>query len=479
MGALGRLIRTTAFKLSLVYLIVFSGLTLFLTSYIANNTAQLLDSQINETIDSEISSLSDQYERGGLRQLVSAVDLRSRRPGASLYLVADPSGRTVVGNVADPPLSILGYANGEAATVTYQRLDGETTRSYEAVVRVFSLPGGFKLLVGRDIGEVSQLRSLIFGASRYAIIVMVVMGFLSWFFVARSVLKRVENMAETSRRLMSGDLTHRLAITGSHDEFDNLALSLNEMLDRIEGLMTGLKEVSDNIAHDLKTPLNRLRGRLEDTLRRGGAVDDYREAITSAMEEADNLIQIFDALLKIARMEAGSSGDSVEVLDAAGILDEIVELYEPVVEDDGGALTLSTIRPLPLKGNRTLLSQALSNLIDNAIKYGRPGEGDDLRITLAGIVEEGEIRISVADNGPGIPEADRQRALTRFVRLDSARSRQGSGLGLSLVSAVARMHGGRVVLDDAGPGLKVTLCLPRAEEAGVGHGGYERQGVAG
>ena len=320
MGALGRLIRTTAFKLSLVYLVVFSGLTLFLTAYITNNTAELLDSQISDTIDSEINSLSDQYERGGLRQLVSAVDLRSRRPGASLYLVADSSGRTVVGNVADPPLSILGLSDGDTTSVTYQRLDGDASRRYEAIVRVFGLPGGFKLLVGRDISEIGQLRSLIFEASRYAIIVIVVTGFVSWFFVGRSVLKRVENMAETSRRLMSGDLTHRLAVKGSNDEFDNLALSLNEMLDRIEALMTGLQEVSDNIAHDLKTPLNRLRGRLEETLRRGGEVEDYREAITSAMEEADNLIRIFDALLKIARMEAGSSGDSFEPLDAADIL---------------------------------------------------------------------------------------------------------------------------------------------------------------
>ncbi len=463
MGALGRLIRTTAFKLSLVYLVVFSGLTLFLTAYISNNTAELLDSQISETIDSEINSLSDQYERGGLRQLVSAVDLRSRRPGASLYLVADSSGRTVVGNVADPPLSILGLSNGDTTSVTYQRLDGDTSRSYEAIVRVFALPGGFKLLVGRDISEIGQLRSLIFEASRYAIIVIVVTGFVSWFFVGRSVLKRVENMAETSRRLMSGDLTHRLAVKGSNDEFDNLALSLNEMLDRIEALMTGLQEVSDNIAHDLKTPLNRLRGRLEETLRRGGEVEEYREAITSAMEEADSLIRIFDALLKIARMEAGSSGDSFEQLDAADILDEIVELYEPVLEDVGGRLTLETTRPLPLKGNRTLLSQALSNLIDNAIKYGRHEGGEGPTIKLTGTIKGDDLCLIVTDDGPGIAEGDRQKALSRFGRLDAARSRQGSGLGLSLVVAVAHLHGGRVTLGDAEPGLKASLFLPKAE----------------
>ena len=369
----------------------------------------------------------------------------------------------MVGNVADPPLSILGLSDGDTTSVTYQRLDGDTSRSYQAIVRVFALPGGFKLLVGRDISEIGQLRSLIFEASRYAIIVIVVTGFVSWFFVGRSVLKRVENMAETSRRFMSGDLTHRLAVKGSNDEFDNLALSLNEMLDRIEALMTGLQEVSDNIAHDLKTPLNRLRGRLEETLRRGGEVEDYREAITSAMEEADSLIRIFDALLKIARMEAGSSGDSFEQLDAAGILDEIVELYEPVLEDVGGRLTLETERPLPLRGNRTLLSQALSNLIDNAIKYGRHEGGEGPTIKLTGTVEGDDLCLIVTDDGPGIAEGDRQKALSRFGRLDTARSRQGSGLGLSLVAAVAHLHGGSVTLGDAEPGLKASLRLPKAE----------------
>ena len=227
--------------------------------------------------------------------------------------------------------------------------------------------------------------------------------------------------------------------------------------------MGGVKEcLRCHIAHDLKTPLNRLRGRLEETLRRGGQAEDYREAITSAMEEADNLIRIFDALLKIARMEAGSSGDSFEPLDAVGILDEIVELYEPVVEDVGGCLILETARPLPLKGNRTLLSQALSNLIDNAIKYGRPEGGEGLSIALIGAIEGEEICLTVTDNGPGIPEADRQKALSRFGRLDEARSRQGSGLGLSLVAAVAHLHGGRVMLGDAEPGLKASLRLPKA-----------------
>lgn len=470
MSVPGRLLRTTAFKLSLAYLLVYSGLTLFLIFYISNNTAALLDSQISDTISAEIASLADQYRAGGLRQLVDTVEQRSNRPGASLYLLADGAGNTVVGNVATPPLAVLSMPDGKSAEVTYRRLGDDAARNYLAVVRVFSLSGGFKLLVGRDIGEVTQLRQVIYDASKYAVLVIVAVGFLSWFFVARAVLKRVESVAETSRQIMSGDLGRRLVVTGSGDEFDNLALSLNEMLTRIEALMIGLKEVSDNIAHDLKTPLSRLRNRLEGIMRRDGVTGEGREGLEAALEEADGLIRTFEALLKIARMEAGSSGDSVEPLDAAEVLDEIAELYGPVVEDEGGRLTYETVRPLAVVGNRTQLSQALANLIDNALKYAAREDGPPLVIRLSGSRANGDVRLSVADNGPGIAEADRQRALLRFVRLDESRSRQGSGLGLSLVAAVAKMHGGRVRLGDAGPGLEAVLVLPERREAPAGDG---------
>jgi signal transduction histidine kinase len=466
LGGLGRLVRTTAFKLALVNLVVFSGLTLFLIAYISNNTATLLDRQLEATIATEINSLAEQYRRGGLRQLVSSVELRARRPSASLYLVADFSGRTIVGNVADLPLAVLNLPDGQPTPVTYQRLDGDVSRQFEAVVRVFALPGGFRLLVGRDVAERQEFQTVIRDASQFAIVVMVLMAFLTWFVIGRTVLKRVENIAETSRQIISGDMTRRLEITGSGDEFDNLAESLNRMLTRIEALMTGLKEVSDNIAHDLKTPLTRLRNRLETTLREARGADDYRDAVADSIAEADELIQVFDALLRIARVEAGSSGDEVQPLDAREILADVAELYDPVVEDAGGVFALEPGGRLPVSGNRTLISQALTNLLDNAIKYGLPEDPDGkARIRLSGTLRDGEVRLSVADSGPGIPEADRERVLQRFVRLEASRTRPGSGLGLSLASAVARLHGGRIELGDAGPGLVVTLVLPaRAED---------------
>jgi signal transduction histidine kinase len=267
---------------------------------------------------------------------------------------------------------------------------------------------------------------------------------------------------------MDGDLTGRLEVTGSGDEFDRLAASLNAMLERIEGLMHGLKEVSDNIAHDLKTPLSRLRNRVESTLR--GPTDSaaYRNALESTIDDADQLIRIFNALLIIAQAEAGSpdrAGDRVEV---AEIVRDVAELYEPVAESAGGRLTARAESPLLVRGNRELIGQALANLIDNALKYGSRGEGAGMGANVAIVAErEGDrVVITVADDGPGIAAKDRERVLERFVRLEESRSAPGSGLGLALVAAVARLHGGEIALLDNLPrGLKVVLRLPALTEA--------------
>ncbi len=480
LSAFGRLGRTTAFRLATVQIVVFAALTALLIGYVSVRTNALLTRQIDATIDAEISSLADAYQRGGIRQLVFTVEARTRRPGASLYMVADTSGRTLVGNVADLPLSILGLPDGEQTLITYRRLDEEGARTYQALVRVFTLPGGFRLLVGRDVGERLEFQAVIRDAALAALAVMLVTGLASWLFVGRSALKRVEEMAETARGIMSGDLHRRLQVTGTRDEFDNLAGSLNDMLARIEALMTGLKEVSDNIAHDLKTPLTRLRNRLETVLiDENAGREEMREAMAAALADADLLIGVFEALLRIARVEAGAPGESFEPVDAAAVAAEVGELYEPVVEEAGGRLAVEAAGPLTVSGNRALIAQALANLLDNALKYGAPAAGAP-SVRLVAAAAPGEVRLTVADNGPGIPAADRARATERFVRLDGSRSRPGSGLGLALVHAVARLHGGRLILEDARPGLAATLALPAAlplnngrtdGEGGPRHGG--------
>jgi signal transduction histidine kinase len=260
---------------------------------------------------------------------------------------------------------------------------------------------------------------------------------------------------------MEGDLSGRLAIAGTGDEFDRLSSSLNAMLDRIETLLYSLKDVSDNIAHDLKTPLTRLRNRVEATL--SGPPDEaaYRAALESTIDESDQLIRTFNALLMIARVESGAADTSMSMTDAGEIVRDVVELYEPVAEEAKVALSASAQGPLPIRGNRELLGQALANLVDNAIKHcSASDEGGPFRVKVSAAVEGDRLVLRVDDNGPGVPAEDRERVLQRFVRLEKSRSAPGSGLGLSLVAAVVRMHRGEITLGDNAPGLSVAIRLP-------------------
>ena len=273
-------------------------------------------------------------------------------------------------------------------------------------------------------------------------------------------------MAATSRRIMAGDLTRRLEVTGTGDEFDRLANSLNAMLERIEHLLIQLRNVSDNIAHDLKTPLTRLRNRVESALAGPPSDETYRAALVSTIEESDRLIQTFNALLMIARIEAGPPEGAMTEVEAGAIVRDVAELYEPVAEEQGVELEAVTPEPVPLMANRELLGQTLANLIDNAIKHGLPAEADRaLRIVMSTAREGDELVLRVADNGVGVPEADRARVLQRFVRLEKSRSTAGSGLGLSLVNAVVAFHNGTIELADNAPGLIVTIRLPIAPQS--------------
>lgn len=262
---------------------------------------------------------------------------------------------------------------------------------------------------------------------------------------------------------MAGNIGQRLPGSGSGDEFDRLATHLNTMLDRIGELMTGLQHVSDNIAHDLKTPLTRLRNRAEGALRLASSPDDYRRALEGCIEESDNLIRVFNALLTIARLESGQSQGGMTEFDAAGVIRDVGELYDPIAEEAGAKLAIHAPDNLPLRGSRELVGQALANLIDNAIKYGAPdsakGAGE---IAVSAHRAAGGVEFIVADRGPGVPESERERVVKRFERLESARTRSGFGLGLSLASAVAKLHHGSLVLEDNQPGLRVRLTIPDA-----------------
>ena len=464
MTALGKLLRTTAFKLTLVYLTVFALFAAFLLGYFAWNTRRLITEQITETVDAEITGLAQQYRQGGIRRLVFIVDNRARRPGSSLYLVTTPTGEGLAGNVGSLTAGVLERPGWTESG--YRRLEDPEGSEHHALVRVFQLPGGFRLLVGRDLEERERLHDIVLAAGRWSLAIVVVLGVAGGFFVTRRVLKRVDAMTDTTRKIMDGDLTGRLPIAGTGDELDRLAGNLNIMLERIEALMHGLKEVSDNIAHDLKTPLTRLRNRCEEALRVAEDESQYRAALESTIEESDGLIRTFNALLMIARAESGQARDNMAEFDAAEIARGVGDLYEPLADDKGLVLTVDAPTAAPVRGNRELVSQALANLVDNAIKYGgspqASANGAEAAIVLKAQGEGDRILLTVADGGPGIPEADRGRAVERFVRLEQSRSQPGSGLGLSLAAAVARLHGGELKLEDNHPGLRTVISLPRA-----------------
>jgi signal transduction histidine kinase len=466
-AALGKLFRATAFRLTLFYLLIFVVFAVSLLGYFALNTRRLITEQITTTINTEISGLSEQYTQGGIRRLVIVVDLRSRRPGSSLYLVTTATGEGLAGNVGSLEPGVLDHPGW--LETNYRRLEAPEGNEHRALVQIVQLPGGFRLLVGRDLEERERLFGIIANAGQWSLALVVVLGLAGGFFVSRRVLSRIDAMTATAQTIMAGDLAGRLPVAGTGDELDRLADHLNAMLERIEALMRGLKEVSDNIAHDLKTPLTRLRNRCEQALRGSADVAEYRAALETTIAESDDLIHTFDALLMIARAEAGQARDNMAEFDAAEIARDIGELYEPLAEEKGLELKVEAPTGAPVRGNRELVSQALSNLVDNAIKYAKPSSatmnGAPAEIVVKADSEGDRILLTVADHGPGIPEADRGRVVERFVRLEQSRSEPGSGLGLSLASAVARLHGGELKLEDNRPGLRSTIALPRAGPA--------------
>lgn len=461
MTALGKLFRTTAFKLSMAYLVIFVLFASAILGYVAFNMRRLLDEQVSLTIEEDVKGLVTQFNSGGLRRLVAQIERRASQPGSSLYLVTTPLGETLAGNISG--IDQEGLLDAGRYQLFYRVLEDGDAKPHRAMVDTIVLPGGFRLLVGRDLSETDRFRGVIRSAIGWSILLVLVMAVAGGVFVARRVLGRIDAMTATTRSIMAGDFSGRLAVSGTNDELDRLAQNLNAMLDRIAELMAGLREVSDNIAHDLKTPLTRLRNSAEEALRTAADTEEYRLTLENVIDEADHLIRTFNALLMIARAESGNATEGMAAFDAADVARDVAELYEPLAEEADVAMHVDLPEKLPLYGSRELIGQALANLLDNAIKYAARDEAvsEKAEISIGAVATGTGIELSVSDNGPGIPEADRARVVERFVRLEGSRSRPGSGLGLSLASAVARLHGGTLRLEDHAPGLRVVLAIPK------------------
>ncbi|MGI9415842.1 MAG: ATP-binding protein [Hyphomicrobiales bacterium] len=463
MPTLAKLLRTSPFRFTALSLVLFAVSSGAVLAYVYWNTAVLLERQTDETIAAEVQGLNEQYRQGGLDLLIRTIGERSKRNDSSLYLFTNYFDRRLAGNMDGKPKAATGTAGWfefPYSVRTEKGLKHHRARGYHITLR-----GGFTLVVGRDIEERLQFANLIKQALYWALGLTAALGIVGGLLVSRNFLRRVDTISQASRNIMAGDLTERMPVAGTGDELDHLSASLNGMLDQIERLMTGMKEVTDNVAHDLKTPLTRLKARVEDALREDSK-EAYRTALELTIEEADNLLRTFGSLLSIARTEAGEARAGFKSLDLASVVAELGELYEPLAEDAGGRLTVAAEPELRLNGDRQLLAQSVANLLDNALKYAGPEggmpNGTPLEVGLTARRDGGQVVVDVTDNGPGIPEPDRGRVVERFVRLDASRSKPGSGLGLSLVSGVAKLHGGRFELLGGEPGLLARLSLPAA-----------------
>jgi signal transduction histidine kinase len=451
-----RLLRSAGFRFAAIYALLLAVSAAALAIFLWWSTAGLLDRQTTAAIQADAQSLSERFSIGGLPALVLTIEdrLTQNVEDDAIYLLVDPAGRRIAGNLEHWP-------QGAAQNGAWYELPIERAgmRSL-ALVASFDLPGGFHLLIGRDVQVRAQLRSLLTDALLWAMLVVVAMA-SAGALVVRSLFRRaLANVSATAGAIAGGDYTQRVKLSGRGDEFDQLAETINDMLDRMARLMEGVREVSNAIAHDLRTPITRARTRLEDASVHAETVGELRAAIERATADLDGIVAVFQALLRIAEIEAGSRRAAFATLDVAPLLGDVAELYGPVADEKCIRLTVSAPPRLPAFGDRDLIQQAVANLVDNAVKFSPP----DGTVALSAAATGAGVAITVADKGPGIPEPDRARAAERFFRGETARNTPGSGLGLALVQAVAQLHGGSLRLSDAAPGLVAILSLPAREE---------------
>lgn len=454
---IAKIVSTTAFRWAALSVIAFILAAAAIASILFWQTNKVLTEQVIGQLRLEAQLIKADAQNVSTNAVIQTLAALSRPEGPGLYFLADASGAKIVGNLNRVPPEFADSPQG--GVFTYQSRQSGTDKKRLAVAIPVDLGSGHVLLVGRDIEQ----QRLFADSVRRAFLIgfggLSVLGLLAGLAVSRLILKRMDTITAASRSIMAGDLKQRIPVTGDGGELDGLAANLNDMLDRIEGLMSGLREVSDNIAHDLKTPLNRLRNSAEAALRDPRGEDAYREGLERTIEKADELIKTFNALLLIARLEAGPLEESLENFDLGALVEDVAELYMPAAEEAGFNLAVDAEKGIDVSANRQLIGQAVANLIDNAVKYSRGGQPGSA-ITVIAARSGGGALISVGDRGPGISRADRERVLKRFVRLEESRTKPGTGLGLSLVAAVARLHHGEVRLEDNEPGLKVVLVFP-------------------
>jgi signal transduction histidine kinase len=456
---LHRLLRTTALRLTLRYALYYALLISLGLAVLYWATSRYVDAQIATGLEREITQFAQIDRQQGRARLIAAIDAEEKSvSGENLryYLLQSPQGENQAGNLVDWPHD-LGTDNAvrniwiEDDLIPKQMPDDD---GYWPMIGTL-LSDGSRLLIAQSVRQAEDLQEFILSAMAVILVMSVGLALAMGWFLGRTFLERIDKINRTAELVAAGELSKRVAVSARDDEFDELATHLNAMLEQIEHLLTGMREVTDNVAHDLRKPLTRMRNRIEVTLLDQRETDEYRRALEETMVDANELMQTFNALLEIAQAEAGSfRGEWVEV-DLSKLLQDIGELYLDEAEGHPGRFEFHIEPGLHVKGNRHLLAQAVSNLLDNAFKY----TPDDCVIRLIAKSADGRVITSVVDGGPGIPARQRLHVLERFVRLDADRNKTGNGLGLSLVKAVAGLHRAELRLDDNQPGLRVELLF--------------------
>ena len=445
-----KLLRTTTFQLTVLYALMLAVSTAVVAAFLYWGTIGFLYRQTDATIEVEIAGLSEQYRLQGLNGLSRVIGERIRRGDdpQALYLFADRQLRPLAGNISQWP-KLVSRADG-----WYSFTNMVGGNPVPARARVLALQEGLVLLVGRDISDLERLLRLVGTTLGWGAGLVIVLSLAGGLFMSSRALRRVESINETTRKIITGDMSQRVITRGTQDEFDQLAENLNRMLDQIEHLMGGIRHVGDNIAHDLRTPLTRLRHALEEASVSNNK-EEMQDRVQAAIDDADALLATFAALLRIARLESGGYVTRSDTVPLVKLVEDAIDFYE-VVADERSIMVTKDIQTAPdISGDRDLLFQLIANLLDNALKYTPQGGN----VNLAVSTRESSVVLSVADSGCGIPAEERDKVTGRFYRVDASRQQRGSGLGLSLVQAIADYHQAELKLSDNAPGLRVEIAF--------------------
>ena len=460
---LAKTLRSTTFKLALISIGVFGAVAIALFGYVYWSTTTFVLSRSDSVIEAEQAMLRNIYDTSGRDGLVRAIDQHkaAARLEGGVYLLGNESFVPVTGNLEEWPSALRGANKwGEFKSAALVPKAGTSQSLFRA--KWETLPDGFHLLVGKDISDLGRFADEIYAALAFAILLILVLAAVASVSVTRRTVGRIESINATSRSIMERGLGRRIPLRGTQDEWDHLAQNLNSMLERIEGLMAEVKQVSDNVAHDLRTPLTRMRGRLEKASIEKSASDRDQSLINETIADLDDVLRMFSSLTRISQIEATNQKVAFRTVNLLEIAVAVGDLFDASAESKGGRVEVIGDKSVRIGADRDLLFDAVSNLVDNAIKHGPEGG-----VVIVSVEQkDGGAVLSIADEGPGIPPDEVERVFKRFYRLERSRSTPGNGLGLSLVAAVVRFHGARIALLDNRPGLKVELQFPMLDEVG-------------